>query len=335
MYWFVLVIFLLGTAAVLVIRWTVQRRSVEGMNGCGRCGYLVTGLPSNICPECGSDLKVVGVRGPHPWMRLLPSARRNILLVVWTLWYAGAVMVLWPLLGLRLAPCLVMESDSSFLAPADGKVTIEYVTGYWGEFWPSEVERSGVQFDRFDDGISGWSLRITRQATSQPTPPDQALNLDAGPIGSSTEKRFCVDLENKVYAFDDPVGLGRTRRSGAWEDDFVAWMQQMAKQFNCPGLATDMQLGRRWPCMGDMPYRSSELPGEGGFFTAPQMGQYINMTGMAGLNRYQRTDWRLLGGELAAVLTGWAAGIVYILHRSRRSQTKSQPTATVSPPECG
>ena len=28
---------------------------------CGRCGYIVIGLPGHVCPECGSDLRVVGV----------------------------------------------------------------------------------------------------------------------------------------------------------------------------------------------------------------------------------------------------------------------------------
>lgn len=29
---------------------------------CGQCGYDVRGLPSAICPECGADLAVVGLR---------------------------------------------------------------------------------------------------------------------------------------------------------------------------------------------------------------------------------------------------------------------------------
>ena len=38
---------------------------------CGRCGYRVDGLPTDVCPECGSDLNVVGVATPgqrmHRW----------------------------------------------------------------------------------------------------------------------------------------------------------------------------------------------------------------------------------------------------------------------------
>ena len=31
---------------------------------CGHCGYDVRGLPTNVCPECGSDLQAAGVRTP-------------------------------------------------------------------------------------------------------------------------------------------------------------------------------------------------------------------------------------------------------------------------------
>lgn len=65
--------------------------------GCGRCGYPVHGLESNICPECGADRAVVGVvepRGPTPrW--------------VVTLGWVGAWMVTVSLLASLLNPLLL------------------------------------------------------------------------------------------------------------------------------------------------------------------------------------------------------------------------------------
>ena len=55
------------TAVVGVVVETILRREVEReISGareprCGRCGYIVIGLPSRICPECGSDLRTVGL----------------------------------------------------------------------------------------------------------------------------------------------------------------------------------------------------------------------------------------------------------------------------------
>jgi hypothetical protein len=58
---------LAGAAVALLIvmlaaLW-LRRRRPAGAAGpsCGRCGYGVTGLPSAVCPECGSDLRDVGV----------------------------------------------------------------------------------------------------------------------------------------------------------------------------------------------------------------------------------------------------------------------------------
>ncbi|MGA2500705.1 MAG: hypothetical protein ABSH20_23450, partial [Tepidisphaeraceae bacterium] len=31
---------------------------------CGKCGYIVLGLPTFTCPECGSDLREVGILRP-------------------------------------------------------------------------------------------------------------------------------------------------------------------------------------------------------------------------------------------------------------------------------
>jgi hypothetical protein len=55
------------TAVVGVVVETILRRELDRDGAaarepsCGRCGYIVTGLPSHVCPECGSDLRTVGV----------------------------------------------------------------------------------------------------------------------------------------------------------------------------------------------------------------------------------------------------------------------------------
>jgi hypothetical protein len=67
-----LLLLLLLIAVVIVIRaWTVTRhraaRSADPR--CGRCGYIVRGISTLRCPECGSDLREVGIvaaRGGRP-----------------------------------------------------------------------------------------------------------------------------------------------------------------------------------------------------------------------------------------------------------------------------
>ena len=45
-----------------IMMWRTGSKPREGAGmGCGRCGYGVTGLTSMQCPECGADLRVVGI----------------------------------------------------------------------------------------------------------------------------------------------------------------------------------------------------------------------------------------------------------------------------------
>jgi predicted RNA-binding Zn-ribbon protein involved in translation (DUF1610 family) len=58
---------------------------------CGRCGYDVRGLSSFTCPECGSDLREVGI--------VRPRSRRGLdvgwkLLILAVGWPVGALALL-------------------------------------------------------------------------------------------------------------------------------------------------------------------------------------------------------------------------------------------------
>ena len=63
---------------------------------CRACGYAVRGLPSFTCPECGSDLREVGIDTPGTGAEIFRRFK----------WLAGAVggmfVALWRVLGLRL-----------------------------------------------------------------------------------------------------------------------------------------------------------------------------------------------------------------------------------------
>jgi hypothetical protein len=63
---------------------------------CASCGYNVQGLPSSICPECGSDLDIVGRLTPQfrRWQAVPPLLRA----AMWTI----SVYVLGGILGLIL-----------------------------------------------------------------------------------------------------------------------------------------------------------------------------------------------------------------------------------------
>ncbi len=73
----ILVLLVLIAAGVTLIILGLTGRKARGGDGavCGKCGYSVKGLTALSCPECGSDLREVGIERPGG------AAGRNVALV--------------------------------------------------------------------------------------------------------------------------------------------------------------------------------------------------------------------------------------------------------------
>ena len=75
------------------VRWWGPKITVPS---CRACGYAVKGLPSFTCPECGSDLREVGIDTPGTGAEIVRRIK----------WFAIAVggmfVAMWRVLRLRL-----------------------------------------------------------------------------------------------------------------------------------------------------------------------------------------------------------------------------------------
>ena len=52
---------IVAAGGIIVIRLTSRPREGEEADRCGKCGYAVETLRTFICPECGSDMRDVGL----------------------------------------------------------------------------------------------------------------------------------------------------------------------------------------------------------------------------------------------------------------------------------
>ncbi len=93
----------LAPAVAAWLRRRIMRPGAE-LPACARCAYIVFGLPTSICPECGTDLYVVGTRRPTFWVRLSPRWRMIILLLGWSAWAWGGWYVIWQPVRWYVAP---------------------------------------------------------------------------------------------------------------------------------------------------------------------------------------------------------------------------------------
>ncbi|WP_432798015.1 hypothetical protein [Poriferisphaera sp. WC338] len=61
----VILLVLFGVPVLLVIGvvavFMVKKKSRQKEATCGGCGYIVEGISSLLCPECGGDLRKVGI----------------------------------------------------------------------------------------------------------------------------------------------------------------------------------------------------------------------------------------------------------------------------------
>ena len=102
--------------------------------GCGRCGYPIHGLASPICPECGADRNVVGVRRPRGQRSRL--ARRALAGLAWTIGFALVIAIFWQRL-LPLMPRQLSNHRDYVLTPrSDARLAIDVRRIGYGWGWP-------------------------------------------------------------------------------------------------------------------------------------------------------------------------------------------------------
>lgn len=159
---------------MVVVAWLGSRRrrlrpreleAPAGPAACGTCGYDVRGLPGDICPECGSDLRVVGRMTPsfRRWQKVPPLARG----VFWTTLLVFVGGILGVLAMLDAVPHEYSLVDSSryatrTLATAEGGPIVVEATSTWRARYPSGTARLGDwPLGPSKTLEQGWTIRFT------------------------------------------------------------------------------------------------------------------------------------------------------------------------------
>ncbi len=182
----------LGVAVVLVavLALLVVRRGKAGVTrpSCGKCGYAVAGLPTFTCPECGSDLREVGIVMP----RTGGSWGRVGWAVVWSvLW-----LVVLPIPGFMLAARPIVAS-----APTVATVTTTVTLSNPASEAYTSVELVGTSTQTSGAGRSGARGAVQDVQLGLAAPHGQAPALAVDPAALTSR---WVTPKGEVH--EDPFG---------------------------------------------------------------------------------------------------------------------------------
>jgi len=111
--WLLLIVAVL--ASKLFLKRRVSEAAAESEPTCGNCGYVVKGLPSYTCPECGGNLGEVGVHFANEW-RTHPLTP----IILWTFLLLVPAYYGWQFVGPRLPAFRDSRQGMAFLTPKSG-----------------------------------------------------------------------------------------------------------------------------------------------------------------------------------------------------------------------
>ena len=220
-------------------RTLVRRTMAAGASTCGQCGYGVTGLPSFTCPECGSDLRDVGI--VHPKKSEPPTPVVSRIKPLRDAWRLMAVLALWTLIYALLYACIGTGSYPRQPWDSGNRPVLYGVVD--GFLWPyrgksthtvslepqSEAYRRFILTEQREATFQGWrNAPVVRWTGDTPsaglTHFDISLQLDTLNGKSATLE---VDPADLSWRYVDPRNPANIRAGPALDGTIVwGWMMQ-------------------------------------------------------------------------------------------------------------
>jgi hypothetical protein len=197
------VVFAIALGLVAIVLLMIGRRYSASEPSCGQCGYAVEGLETLKCPECGADLRKVGIVTPQAGRGWRPFVLVVILGLAWTL--------LVPAIGLPVSIFAGQRLPRS-----------------WSRTMATDLE------PRSSDILGAVGLRFTAIGAYQNIPYD-TLELTASPPAGAPGPRLLVNLAEATASMETAAAPTPTPAPTVLPFDAATVEQWLAEQV--PGLA--------------------------------------------------------------------------------------------------
>ena len=284
-----LVILAAVAAVIFAVAWTFirPRRASAAGPCCAGCGYSVHGLTGFTCPECGRDLREVGILTPH-------TAARRASFAASAGWFTAALAFLG----------LLFVRGVSELSPEIGRSEHTYSFGS-----PASRAYGGVDVKAVGRSWGGTPRRVSVTLEFRPARGSERAIRPAGPLQ--------VDPRTGGYSYVDAVGTRVGAPAGFGPDVVRAWLAALgvpadnervrAEATRLAGTARVIGRGPRIGVVG-MGMSSSSSNGND-----PQFDSVVDTQRLT----IDVPPWVPVGAILLSVAV-WLAGLRYLWLMTRR-----------------
>jgi hypothetical protein len=280
-----LALVVLAGLVLLAVTWWKQGRGrgPVGEPSCGKCGYAVRGLASLNCPECGSDLREVGIVTPH--------AARGAGPVVWAVVWTVALP--WPALGLSALA-------AANALPQGVETNMRRVIFVQAPYLNAIIQAN----------MTGRGVRYGQQVPPRPVPVTQ-LTLDLQT--QRTVGPLTVDLATGASRYTDAAGQAATRPGPFDPAAVLAWLGSAGFDTTDPKVqarAADIHAAAR-----EIPQAQNKFSNLG---KEPNGSQVVTAHPSLITTTPRPNPWTALG-VVGFWVVVWLAGIVWIVRRNRHA----------------
>lgn len=213
----------------------VLRKPKHYHSVCGHCRYIVEGLQTMLCPECGSDFHKVGIETPAKRGHVEPG----FFLAVWTILLLPVALLIGGVVA-SLGPETVTASTSFGVLPKSGsfgEVTIRAKCSY-----SQSGVSSGVGLTGQGSSTAGSRCTITFPRLTPKGLPDSldlTVSTSSGPASSSPDPRLWVYPESGGYRYVRPAGEVVHGQKGFDKAVVEDWLATSGLGPNSPDLRAD------------------------------------------------------------------------------------------------
>ncbi len=223
---------LAAAVAFVVTAGVLLRRGAVAEPACGRCRYPVAGLPSFVCPECGSDLRTVGILTDQLRRRLPRRSRAGL----WTLLIPVPALIISVALG-ELVEIQAMTSRITLTNPKSGAYrkieVLEIARGHRSR--PLLLEELSILVTRLDGGdpirldvdpktLTHWYRDEGGDRIESTAPLDAAavVNWMTTMGVSGTDEAIMLEVEEAVAMLKRDAAAMKARNDGPVTHNFNA-----------------------------------------------------------------------------------------------------------------